>query len=593
MPISTPEVRRKPLFFGAPPETLFGWYHYTGESVQSDCVALICCPIGYEYIHSHRSVRHLTDQLAQRGIPAVRFDYSGVGDSTGTDLDPMRVEHWLASIKAAMSQALQISGRMRICLIGINLGATLAAMVASQSHVDILVLWNPAISGRRYLREIQAIAMSAGEGAASEDGTLESAGFVMSAETMDAIRKINLAELDLKSRSGILIVSRDDLEADRSFLESLTGRGVAYDHVEAAGYLAMMAEPQFTIIPMLAIGMIADWINARTHRQESTAVQIREGAWRSTFAFSGIHGRSAQLEEMCHRFGAGANLFGVLSRPLVNATPLPAIVFFNAGCVHHVGPNRLYVQLSRSLAAKGFPCFRFDLAGIGDSIVSDSRIENHPYPSTAPADARAAIETLRNDFGYSQFILLGLCSGAHAAFHAGLDLSEFTIPQIILLNPLTFHWVEGMSLATTRRFTDMTHYKGSLRNAASWLKLLRGRANIGRILGVIKSFLATAFGSVRNTLVDTFLPSSRTRLAVELRKIADMGRVLTFYISEGDPGRDILMAEAARPAKKALRQGAMSIRMISGADHTFTRAQSRGQLLDLLATELTRRYQAK
>jgi hypothetical protein len=34
-----------------------------------------------------------------------------------------------------------------------------------------------------------------------------------------------------------------------------------------------------------------------------------------------------------------------------------------------VGPNRLYVMLARSLAAMGSPCLRFDLEGIGDSVL--------------------------------------------------------------------------------------------------------------------------------------------------------------------------------------------------------------------------------
>ena len=153
-------VDREPVYFDDGPNAFFGWYHTANAVPQRDCVAVICSPIGFEYAHSHRSVRHLADRLAQYGIPAVRFDYHGTGDSLGTDLDADRWQCWLGNIKTAIRRAREISGRKRICLLGVRLGATLAAVYASESQVDFLVLWNPCISGRRYLREIQAIALT-------------------------------------------------------------------------------------------------------------------------------------------------------------------------------------------------------------------------------------------------------------------------------------------------------------------------------------------------------------------------------------------------------------------------------------------------
>ncbi len=142
-----------------------------------DCVAVICPPLGHEYVHSHRSVRYLADTLARAGVPALRFDYHGTGDSPGTDLDPGRVTRWLADVRRAIDDARARSGRARVCLIGIRLGATLAALASAERAVDQLVLWGPAVSGRRYVREMQAIAQAselAGRG--GDAGWLEPAG---------------------------------------------------------------------------------------------------------------------------------------------------------------------------------------------------------------------------------------------------------------------------------------------------------------------------------------------------------------------------------------------------------------------------------
>src|ERR1044072_1198890 len=46
----------------------------------------------------------------------------------------------------------------------------------------------------------------------------------------------------------------------------------------------------------------------------------------------------------------------------------PTIVFFNAGMIHRIGPNRIHVKLARKLSNEGYDVFRFDLGGQGDSI---------------------------------------------------------------------------------------------------------------------------------------------------------------------------------------------------------------------------------
>jgi hypothetical protein len=35
--------------------------------------------VGHEYTRAHCSLRHLADRLALAGMPALRFDYHGIG----------------------------------------------------------------------------------------------------------------------------------------------------------------------------------------------------------------------------------------------------------------------------------------------------------------------------------------------------------------------------------------------------------------------------------------------------------------------------------------------------------------------------------
>ena len=130
-------MRRQPLYIGDGANAAFGWLHTDEAAPARDCVAVLCAPVGHEYTRAHRTIRHLADRLAHRGIAALRFDYHGIGDSPGSDLDPDRVGRWLADIRAAVAKARELSGRPRVCLIGVRLGGTLAAMATWDKAKDL------------------------------------------------------------------------------------------------------------------------------------------------------------------------------------------------------------------------------------------------------------------------------------------------------------------------------------------------------------------------------------------------------------------------------------------------------------------------
>ena len=73
--------------------------------------------------------------------------------------------------------------------------------------------------------------------------------------------------------------------------------------------------------------------------------------------------------ERAYLFGNEKSLLGILTEPLVPvpAEPLPTLLLLNAGLLHRVGPFRMHVDLARRLARLGFPVFRLDLSGKGDS----------------------------------------------------------------------------------------------------------------------------------------------------------------------------------------------------------------------------------
>src|SRR5690242_11486928 len=90
-----------PVYFGPSERPLFGWLHDAERAPGASLGLVICSPFGDEAIRTQRTIRHLAEDAARAGIPALRFDYDGAGDSAGNDLDSDRVHAWLRSIRFA------------------------------------------------------------------------------------------------------------------------------------------------------------------------------------------------------------------------------------------------------------------------------------------------------------------------------------------------------------------------------------------------------------------------------------------------------------------------------------------------------------
>ena len=567
-------MKRQQTYIKSAASDLFAWIH-SPDSVDSlrNYAVVICAPLGWEYIHSHRTIRHLADRLASQGIPTVRFDFHGTGDSPGVDLDSDRLETWKKDIHAAVNFARESTGCRKICLVGLRFGATLAALASRENEIESLVLWNPVVNGKRYLRELMAIAATSDVKKSSDTSFTETAGFLMSQETSEQIRKINLLEETIHAKDGVLVIQRDDFETDPALQKKLSEAQIETDLVSLPGYLEMMAEPQFTQIPEAALTAITEWLLSRSSTLGSKFTPTLKSEIQ-------LATEKKEIREKHFHFGSENQLSGILSSPLDPDSKKPVIVLLNSGSVHRVGPNRLYVSLARKLTAQGYPVFRMDFQGLGDSAWPTSLRENHPYPDSAVHDTESALDFLKDKLGYQHSILIGLCSGAHSAFHAGVELTDHQILDSVLINPLTYQWVEGMSLATNH-FQEVAYYKHTMKDKSKWVKLFKGQINF--------SYAAQVGMTQLKNLSGKFLKSGRNSpLSKNLRKLFEQGRPLTLIIAEQDPGYDILLDSAADVAKKAIQSEKIRIHWIKDADHTFTSLEPRNELINRVCEHLKR-----
>ena len=559
------------------------WLHWPTGSRRAGGV-VICPPIGFEYTHSHRTLRAVADRLAESGIPALRIDYLGTGDSPDDSSRPGLVDAWIEDILAAASAVSELAGDGPVTIVGLRLGGTLAALAAARGASRYLLAWSPVVRGTRYVRERITISRVAG---GDPDSTLEAGGFVLSPATIEGLRAIDLVDLDFGRLDEVLLLERDDLPAKAALPRALAGEGVAHDVRLAAGYQQMMAEPQDTEVPHSAVNDIVAWIGDRSPEMPSRPVPDLPGP-----ASLLVSDEKNGVVEEWIRTDHSPPLVGVLTRPAVpsgTGEARPTLLLGNSGSVHHVGPNRVYVEVARALAALGYSTVRFDLRNLGESADPRGGDENHPYPDSAVEDIRRMIEWLRREKGKERVVVAGICSGGHAAFHAALAVADESFVGVVPINPLTFYWEPGMSLAipsAEQMARDAGHYKQSLRDPAKWRRLARGESDIRYITGFVARWGRDRVRVGVASVLEWTGVRSRPRLARDLLAVTDRGRRVHFVFSRSDPGYDLLRAEAHGMVGKLRRRGRLDVSFVEDADHTFSRSEWRSELIDRLAEAL-------
>jgi alpha-beta hydrolase superfamily lysophospholipase len=572
---SAPPISRSPLYFGEPEQPLFGWYHAPPTGAALDTAVVICPSVGHEYVNAHRSLRHLADQLATRGIPALRFDYHGTGDSAASGGDPDRIDAWLGSIRAALEAVRETSGRDRLGLIGLRIGATMAATVARDVPVSSLVLWAPCSRGRGFLRELRALEMGR---RTTPPRDIEAGGFRATPDLQKEIGTLDLERL-IPQAGRVLIADRSDFPEAEKLATRWSAGGVAVERRIAHGFAEMIVPPHNTVVPAAAIADIADWVAAGASlAPPRPRLVVRRPLVDRRVTIGDIH------ESAC-RFGAGGAVFGIVSEPSrAPASGVPAVVLPNAGSSHHVGPNGLYVRLARSLARAGFRVLRFDLPGLGDSLIDDPSLENLPYPSNATAVVASAMEALTSRSADATFVLMGLCSGAHASFHAAVDLASPSVVEAVLINPLTFAYRPGMSLdaPSTPHIGRWQRYRQSMTSLRGWAKLFRPDVRFGRLAGDVIEHAALVLGLQRR--------SQPSALETSLLRLSERGRRLTLVCSRYDPGYDLLMLSAGPTVRALKRAGELDTWFIDDANHTFDGSRSRAALVASITKALSQRY---
>lgn len=187
------------------------------------------------------------------------------------------------------------------------------------------------------------------------------------------------------------------------------------------------------------------------------------------------------MSERVLSFGRRADQVGVLSVPADSGAPAeprsssampptrPAVLFWNVGVNHRVGPFRVFVDLSRRLAEAGFVAFRFDASGFGDSAVRRDAVSDSEREELDIADAMDAV-TRRT--GVNRFILVGFCSSVDSAHRVAVK--DPRVVGTIQIEGYSFR-TKGHTLRVPLRLLNPQRWRR--------LRTLSTRALLGRLIG--------------------------------------------------------------------------------------------------------------
>jgi pimeloyl-ACP methyl ester carboxylesterase len=578
-----------PIAFGEAFTRCFGWYHAPSQPQRATGVVL-CRPVGYEGTCAYETFTQLAERLADDGFPVIRFDYHGTGDSIGSDSDPDRVAAWQACIASALDEVAHLAGCGRLALIGVRIGATLAAQVAAaRGGVDSVVWWAPCPTGRAFVRELRAAGIFRAHGARPgvlADDDLETMGTLYTAQTLQQLSLLDAKPGAVLPARRALFIGRDDLPGAGPLPAAYRAAGIDTTFVEWPGYAAMMAEPHEVDVPRETLDGIVGWLRAGEPAEaEQAAPRLAprdEPPVQRESVFGGVR-------EIPLLFGHEHGLFGILAEPAepsaVDGRSETAILMLNVGTNHRVGPNRLYVKMARAWAARGYRSLRFDLAGIGDSRTAAGYSQTRLYSKGSTVDVGAAIERL-SGLGVRRFILVGLCSGAYVAFQTAL--ADPRVTGLVLINPRRLDWQEGETLqsAMQRSYKSTHYYRRALLQPATYRRLFQGDIDVRGIAGrVVTLTRARAERAARRLLGRA--PSEENVLA-NMRLLSERGTDILLIVAEADDGLDYLEYHIGQRGKLMSAQPNFRMLMVAGADHTLSQADSQQHVIEAVRQHLDR-----
>ncbi|HEX8261625.1 MAG TPA: hydrolase 1, exosortase A system-associated [Allosphingosinicella sp.] len=250
-----------------------------------------------------------------------------------------------------------------------------------------------------------------------------------------------------------------------------------------------------------------------------------------------------------------------LGASLDSADGETGLLLVTGGTQTRIGSHRMYERLAAALAREGWPCFRYDRRGVGDSEGEDP-----DFKGSGPDLAAAASAFRREQPQLNRLLGFGLCDGASTlALHgkaAGLD-------GYVLVNP----WFVEAEAGEPPAAAIKSRYKDQLLSLDGWKRLLSGSISYRKVLKGLGRIIASRPSSLSGEIAASL---AEARVPAQL------------VLATRDPTAIAARAEWSSPPFKRLREANPAPLTIDSDAHTFSRPGDEAALLEAVKVALAR-----
>ncbi len=537
---------------------------------------LICPPWGWADVASYRARWAWSRQLAERGHPCLRVDLPTTGNSSGNPRGHGTVEAWVHGVTAASAWLCDTAGTDGVAAIGLGLGGLLAATAAADgAPIHELALWNAPADGRRFTREMRALALLSGlqsDGPATRTGDLYASGFLLTADTLRALSRLRLDDAGTAAllRRVLLLDANPDDAGDGStstgvaLAQTLRTADIEVTRGPGPGYASFTDHPERPTLPPQTVDSVERWLAAGTVTPAPRVAQ-HPGPARVLEPDPAVRERAVLLADDHH------GTPGTLATPVSGDLRCgPIVVFLNAGAVRQTGPNRLWVEAARRFATRGTTSIRVDLDGIGDAGAggAEAWATADFYAPSIVRQVLRILDGLQTAEVGDRFLLVGLCAGASAAIVAAADPR---VVGVVAINPGAIVYDDAVHARRARAEVRR------MRSPALWARAVRGDLDGARVAAVMRALAHRPRIARRGESAD--------RLTRLLRPLTDGHADIAVAFSGDEP----LLAEIERDGTLARLEAVpgLVVSALPGTDHTLRSPEAQAAAHDLLRRQLT------